>query len=161
VQPEHFIAIDPKTGNATGLVPKIEGSVSATERHRTIKVWRALWKKMATMGYCAHDADPSKIFANTAPAPRQALWTHHEVMKLVQGAWRAHKRGLAAVIAVAWDTMLSPVDVRRLTRAQMRERSLFSLERAKDRSSSCGHADGLLYGRARHLHRHPRLRADG
>ena len=138
VQPEHFIAIDSKTGNATGLVPKIERSVSATERHRTIKVWRALWKKMATMGYCALDADPSKIFANTAPAPRQALWTHHEAMKLVQGAWRADKRGLAAVIAVVWDTMLSPIDVRRLTRAQMRKRSLFSLERAKTGRAAAG-----------------------
>ena len=94
IQPEHFLAIDPKTGRATGLVPEIEAKVSATERHRVIKVHRALWKKMAAMGLCDKDADPSLTFANTAPPPRQDVWQHREVMKLVQRAWRENMRGL-------------------------------------------------------------------
>jgi hypothetical protein len=44
VQPEHFLAIDQATGKPAGLVALIESTVSITERHRTIKVWRALWK---------------------------------------------------------------------------------------------------------------------
>lgn len=42
IQPEHFLRLDPISGNAKGLIPKIEARVSVTERHRTIKVWRAL-----------------------------------------------------------------------------------------------------------------------
>jgi len=137
IPPEFFLSVDPDTGKPKGLVPKIE-KISVTERHRTVKVWRALWKKMSTMGYCDLDKDPSKIFANTAPQPRQALWTHREVMRLVQRAWRENKRGLAAAIAVAWDTMLSPVDVRRLTKAQMREDGLFAVERAKTGRAAAG-----------------------
>jgi hypothetical protein len=137
IPPEFFLSVDPSTGKPKGLVPKIE-KVSTTERHRVIKVWRALWKKMATMGYCEADKDPSKVFANSAPQPRQAVWSHPEVMRLVQRAWREDKRGLAAVIAVAWDTMLSPVDVRTLTKAQMSAGGLFAVERAKTGRAAAG-----------------------
>jgi len=130
IQPEHFLAIDPVTGQTVGLIADLN-RVSAGERHRTIKVWRALWKRMARLGYCALEADPSKVRPNSAPQPRQAVWMHREVMKLVQGAWRSGKRGLACFIAITWDTMLSPVDARALTLAQMRERSFFTVARAK------------------------------
>ena len=141
IQPEHFLAMDPKTGRATGLVPEIEAKVSTTERHRVVKVHRALWKKMAAMGLCDKDADPSLVFANTAPPPRQDVWTHREVAKLVQGGWRQNKRGLAAAIAVAWDTMLSPIDVRKLTagqRASDRTGATFFLDRAKTGRAAAG-----------------------
>jgi hypothetical protein len=39
--------------------------VSINERHMTIKVWRALSKRMAGMKYCDGDKDPSKTFPNT------------------------------------------------------------------------------------------------
>ena len=141
IQPEHFLAIDPKTGQATGLVPEIEAKVSATERHRTIKIFRAAWKKMATMNYCDKDADPSLTFANTAPPPRQELWTHREVMRLVQRAWRENKKGLAAAIAVMWDTMLSPIDARKLTAGQKaydKAHAIFFLDRAKTGRAAAG-----------------------
>jgi hypothetical protein len=141
IQPEHFIAIDPKTGKAAGLVPEIEAKVSTTGRHRTIKVHRALWKKLAAMNYCDKAADPSLVFANTAPPPRQDVWQHREVVKLVQGAWRQNMRGLAAVIAVAWDTMLSPIDVRKLTagqRASDKGGAIFFLDRAKTGRAAAG-----------------------
>ena len=141
IQPEHFLAIDPKTGMATGLVPEVEAKVSATERHRVIKVHRALVEKMAAMSLCEKDADPSLVFANTAPPPRQDVWHHGEVMRLVQGAWRQNKRGLAAAIAVAWDTMLSPIDVRKLTagqRASDKGGAIFFLDRAKTGRAAAG-----------------------
>jgi hypothetical protein len=141
VQPEHFLAIDPKSGEASGLVPEIEAKVSITERHRAVKVWRALWKKMAAMNYCVLAADPSMSFSNTAPAPRQLVWRHWEVYKLVQRAWREGKRGLAAAIAVTWDTMLSPVDVRQLTSGRMQRDlggAIFFLDRAKTGRAAAG-----------------------
>jgi hypothetical protein len=131
--PEHFLRIDARTGLVSGLVPRIEKEVSITERHRTIKVWRALWSKMLG-SYCDGKADPSLSFANSAPAPRQAVWKRREVLQRVQRAWRMGYFGLAACMAVAWDSMLSPVDARRLTPAQCRRDAMgvmFVLDRAK------------------------------
>ena len=109
----------------------IERKVSNREAHRCIKIWRALWRVAAAQGYCQRDADPSLGVRNTEPERRQALWTHADARKLVKTAWRAGYRGLAAVIAVAWDSSLSPVDVRKLTPAHRTAEDVFTLERAK------------------------------
>jgi hypothetical protein len=118
IVPEHFLSINEKTGEITGLIPRIEAKVSITERHRVMKVWRSLWVKMAAMGYTGGQEDPSLAIPNTAPDPRQAQWQRREVIKRVQMAWRMGYHGLAACIAVAWDSMLSPIDARTLTPAQ-------------------------------------------
>lgn len=134
IEPEHFLAIDKATGKPTGLVPKIENAVSVSERHLVIKIWRALWKRMAGMKYCVEGADPSKTFENTAPDTRTETWQRWEALKLVQMAWRHNMRGLAALMAVIWDGMISPVDGRTLTLEQLRGDQagpLFSLDRAK------------------------------
>jgi hypothetical protein len=87
IEPEHFLRIDLITGEAKGLVPEIEAKVSITERHMVIKVWRALWKRMAAMKYCDMHADPAKAFPNTPPKLRDQVWYRREVFKLVQIAW--------------------------------------------------------------------------
>jgi hypothetical protein len=102
----------------SGFRGKVEREVSRREAHRVIKIWRALWRVAAAMGYCKRDADPSLGVRNKEPERRQALWSYLEAIKLAKGAWRAGYRGLAAIIAVAWDSSLSPVDVRSLTPAQ-------------------------------------------
>jgi hypothetical protein len=106
--------------------------VSENEAHRTIKVWRALWKKMAAFAYCHIDRDPSFLFANTAPSPRQAVWREGEVVRLIKRAWREGYPGLAACLA--WDSQLSPVDARTLRSDQLRRDpigSWFDVARAK------------------------------
>ena len=113
---------------------KVERDVSRREAHRGIKIWRALWRVNAAMGYCQRDADPSLGIRNKEPERRQVLWNYLEAVKLAKGAWGAGYRGLAAVIAVAWDLSLSPVDVRKLTPSQRVKDShgeAFILERAK------------------------------
>lgn len=124
------------------LRTKISARVSASDAHRVIKVWRALWKRMGAMGYGVHaDHDPSLAFSNRAPDPRQEVWPHRDVLRLVQRAWRERYYGLAAVIAVAWDTMLSPVDVRKLTLGQRRtdeHGEVFFLDRAKTGRAAAG-----------------------
>lgn len=138
--PEHFLRLDAVTGEVSGLVQRIEAGVSITERHRVIKVWRALWVKLRAMGYATKD-DPAKSFANSAPDPRQAVWLRKEVLIRVQRAWRMGYHGLAACMAVAWDTMLSPVDARRLTAAQASrdgQGALFFLDRAKTGRAAAG-----------------------
>lgn len=81
--------------------------------HKTIRVWRSLWTIMQGMKI-AYGADPSRGIRNRAPAPRHQRWTEGEVVRLVKGAWRLGYRGLACIIATAWDTQFSPVDVRTL-----------------------------------------------
>jgi len=108
-----------------------------SEAHRVIKVWRALWKKMARLDngrYCELNCDPSLIFANPAPQPRQQVWNEGEAVPIVKAAWRSGYRGLAACLAVAWDSQFSPVDARRLQASQQRRDPLgawFDVARAK------------------------------
>ncbi len=116
----------------------VEKSVSLREAHRCIKIWRALWKVAAALKYCDAAADPSAGVRNVEPKPRKATWSHLEAIRLAKAAWRAGYRGLAAVIAVAWDTSLSPVDVRTLTPAQREGGAMFLRERKKSGRSVVG-----------------------
>ena len=81
--------------------------------HKTLRVWRTFWKIMLGMKV-ARTADPSMGIRNLAPAPRWQRWSEGETVRLVKTAWRHGYRGLACIIAVAWDTQFSPVDVRTL-----------------------------------------------
>jgi hypothetical protein len=81
--------------------------------HKTLRVWRTFWKIMLGMRI-ARTADPSLGIRNRAPPPRWQRWTEGETVRLVKTAWRDGYHGLACVIAVAWDTQFSPVDVRTL-----------------------------------------------
>ena len=81
--------------------------------HKTLRVWRTFWKIMLGMKV-ARTADPSMGIRNRAPAPRWQRWSEGETVRLVKSAWRNGYRGLACIIAVAWDTQFSPVDVRTL-----------------------------------------------
>jgi hypothetical protein len=112
----------------------IAAQVSEGEAHRTLKVWRALWRKMAVFGFCDAERDPSLVFANSAPKPRQDVWAEGEAVRLIKQAWRDGYHGLAACLAVAWDSVLSPVDARSLKASQLRRDpvgSWFEVDRAK------------------------------
>lgn len=129
--------VDPRTITPEDMLAfraKVAARVSEGEAFRVIKVWRALWKRMARMRYCDLAGDPSLAFANSAPEARSDSWTDREVKRLVQRAWRLGYRGLAACIAVSWDSQLSPIDARKLTPAQRRRDATgtwFSVARSK------------------------------
>jgi hypothetical protein len=84
--------------------------------HKTFRVWRAFWKIMLSMKV-ARTTDPSMGIRNQAPAPRWQRWSDGETVQLVKAAWRNGYEGLTCIIAVAWDTQFSPVDVPRPRRA--------------------------------------------
>jgi integrase len=84
-----------------------------------LKIRRALWKVAAALGYCVRDADPSLGVRNRAPPGRSETWTEGEVVRLYKRAFRAGYHGLAAAIAVAWSTQMSPGDVRALRASQL------------------------------------------
>ena len=118
------------------------------EAHRAMKIWRALWRVAGAMGYCTADADPSLGIRRKTPTPRSAVWSEGEAVRLVKGAWRAGYRGMSALLAIAWDTQLAPIDCRRLTRDQMAPSgAAFMLDRAKTGVAALG----TLSKRTQHL----------
>jgi hypothetical protein len=109
---------------------KIEQKISLREAHRCVKIWRVA----ASLGYCERDADPSLGVRNRAAPGRSETWTEGEVVRLYKHAFRSGYHGLAAVIAVAWSTQLSPGDVRSLRASQLArngEGAVFFQDRAK------------------------------
>src|SRR5262245_59395574 len=52
-------------------------------------------------------------FRNSAPKPRQDAWFEGKAARRVKEAWRSGYKGMAAVLAFAWDSQLSPVDARK------------------------------------------------
>jgi hypothetical protein len=97
----------------------IEETVSLREAHRALKIWRALWKVCASLGYCQRDADPSLSVRNRAAPGRSATWSEGEAARLFKQAWRDENYGLATIVAVAWSSQLSPGDVRALRASQL------------------------------------------
>jgi hypothetical protein len=95
----------------------IEQTVSLREAHRCVKIWRALWRKLAALlrALCR------SVTRHHQPAAkgRSAVWTEGEVVRLFKRACRERYYGLAATIAVLWSTQQSPGDVRTLRASQM------------------------------------------
>jgi hypothetical protein len=112
----------------------VEDKVSLREAHRALKIWRALWKVSAALKYCKREEDPSLGVRNSAAKGRSERWAEGEIARLAKRAWRMKYYGLAAVICAAWDTQMSPGDVRALRASQMAtvgEGRLFFTERGK------------------------------
>lgn len=84
---------------------------------RAMKTWRSLYGVLAAMRLCPAGQDPSRAVRRKTPRGRSETWTAGEAARIVKGAWRAGYRGLACIVAVAWDTSFSPTDVRSLTPA--------------------------------------------
>lgn len=88
---------------------------------RCMKIWRALYNKMAAMKLCQPGADPSKAIRRKRPKARDETWLYEEYQQLVDRAWAEGYRGLACIVAVVWDTQFNPGDVRALTPKQALE----------------------------------------
>ena len=122
--------------------------------HKTLRVWRTFWKIMLGMKV-ARTADPSLGIRNRAPAPRWQRWSEGETVRLVKTAWRHGYRGLACIVAVAWDTQFSPVDVRTLAarhRAMVGGRLVFDRQ-AEGRAKTGRAAIGTVSPRTERLGR--------
>jgi integrase len=132
-----FGDVGPRTVNLEDISAwrkAIEETVSLREAHRALKIWRALWKVAAALGYCSREADPSLGVRNKAAQGRSETWSEGEAVRLYKRAWRDGYHGVAAIIAVAWATQLSPGDVRALRASQLARDasgSAFFAERGK------------------------------
>jgi hypothetical protein len=139
-----FGDVDPRTVTLEDISEwrqAIEDTVSLREAHRAVKIWRALWQVMGGLHYCDKAYDPSWGVRNSAAAGRSATWSEGEAARLVKQAWRMGYGGLAAALAVMWDTQLSPGDVRALRGSQRtrdRHGRAFFTERAKTGATAGG-----------------------
>ena len=105
---------------------------SLHKQHRVFKIFRALLE--VAIGFRLITANPTHKIANSAPKGRKAIWYEGEVDKLRVAAWDMGYRGLAVAIAIAYDTQMAPVDVRKLTlgmRASDAHGVYFNTARAK------------------------------
>jgi hypothetical protein len=121
--------------------------------HKTFRIWRALWTIMRGMKI-ARGSDPSTGIRNRAPAARWQRWSEGETVRLVKTAWRRGYGGLACIIASAWDTQFSPVDVRTLARrhAVVIENGQLIFDRRADGRAKTGRpAIGTLSRRSERL----------
>jgi hypothetical protein len=90
---------------------------------------------------CEAEADPSRGLRNRQPRGRSEVWSEGEALRLVKQATRMELHGLAAIVAVIWDTQFSPGDVRRLSEGQLkrdRKGSFFTTARAKTGKAAIG-----------------------
>ncbi|SEE05779.1 hypothetical protein SAMN05444161_4741 [Rhizobiales bacterium GAS191] len=111
--------------------------IGVREAHRAMKIWRALWQVCGALKLCNPANDPSKGIRRVTPVGRTATWREGEIVRLVKGAWRQGYRGLAVVVAIAWDTGFSPVDARRLSKGDVSEEG-FRIPRAKTGKPAIG-----------------------
>jgi hypothetical protein len=119
--------------------------------YRAMKTWRSLYNVMAGMRLCAPKSDPSLAIRRKTPKRRDQVWRAGEAVRMAKGAWRAGYKGLACIVAIAWDTSFSPVDVRSLTPAQAMETEDGTWGFLIDRTKSGEAAFGTLSNRTRRL----------
>lgn len=111
----------------------VEDDISLREAHRSLKIWRALWRVMVALKYATGE-DPSLAVRNTEPKGRNETWSEGEAVRLVKRALRMKYFGLAAALACMWDGAVAPVDARSLKLSQRRKDgkgTWFELGRAK------------------------------
>lgn len=88
-------------------------------RWRTIKKLREVFAAAKAHGFITQS--PAQTMSNPEPEGRNQVWSAAEVRAMVDKADELGKPDMALSIALAWSTMMSPVDIRTLTRAMVFE----------------------------------------
>jgi hypothetical protein len=141
----------------------LDRTISAHERHRTIKVLKVLLADMVTrlrLGY----ASPASRLVNPQPKGRWQIWLAQEIEDMAAGAAIAGFEGMSLAIGVAWQTMFSPVDVRTLRPSQLKRDAqgfYFRRARTKTHAEAFGYiSDGLGAEILAYVGRQDRAQAD-
>lgn len=118
---------------------KWERELSAHERFRTVKCARAMFNAAIKRGLLK--TSPATLLPNPMPKSRWQSFNAGEIYVLVGEAWTRKKTGLALAIWTAWETAMSPVDIRTLSPAMLR-RDKVGLYVARERTKTKGGVDG-------------------
>lgn len=94
------------------------GECTDSHRYRVLKVWRSLLNAAASYHLIAK-APIGKV-PNPQPQGRSGIFLASEIAALQQGADANGRHALALGIGIAYDAMLSPVDVRELTLSKIK-----------------------------------------
>lgn len=94
-------------------------SLSPSERFRVVKCARAIFQ--AAVRHKLITSSPATILPNSMPQGRNAFFLAAEINTLSASAFQAKKVGMSLAIRTAFETALSPVDVRTLCLALIRE----------------------------------------
>lgn len=138
---------DPDDAKIPGLLaPREQGGVGVREAHRAMKIWRALYGVLSVLKRedgerYVEGKDPSLGIRRQTPKARDAVWLYDDAVRLVKRAIRMEYYGLAAALAVCWDTQFSPVDVRSLTTAKLypdAQGPVFDVDRTKSGKGAIG-----------------------
>jgi hypothetical protein len=111
------VAITPDHCDA--FAAHLSRTLSPAERFRAVKCLKALLSNMVVrlrLGY----ASPATKLTNPQAKGRSAIWLGAQIEDMAAGAAIAGFDGMAYGIWLAWETMLSPVDVRTLRPSQLR-----------------------------------------
>lgn len=113
----------------------LERTVSANERWRTIKCLKILAADLVVRLRLPY-ASPAANLTNPQPKGRSQIWLAAEVEDLAAVAAMLGFKGLSLGIELAWETMLSPVDVRTLRPKQRkRDPNGAYIERARTKTA--------------------------
>jgi len=96
----------------------IETQYGADARWRTVKIARALFN--SAIKYQIISTSPCLVLPNTKPAPRHQIWFAHEVETLIETAYRLKYEPMALSLRLAWETLMSPVDIRMLALSELK-----------------------------------------
>lgn len=88
-------------------------------RWRTVKKLREIFDAAIAHGFLK--TSPAGTMSNPEPEGRSQMWAASEIRAMIDKADELGKPDMALAIALAWATMVSPVDVRTLTRAMVFE----------------------------------------
>lgn len=90
-----------------------------TQNHTPKVRHRCLTKLKEVMAHAVTDrlipSNPAALVKNPAPKPRNAVFSHHEIQKLIDTASQRGMQSMSLIIRVMYETARAPVDARSLT----------------------------------------------
>ncbi len=97
----------------------IEREHGSNVRWRVVKIARALFNDAVKRQLIT--SSPCMILPNTKPKPRNQIWLSSEVLSLIRVAEDNSYEPMALALRIAWETLLSPVDIRTLPLKALRQ----------------------------------------
>ena len=114
-------------------------------RWRMVRIARALFN--AAIAYHIIEKNPGYVLKNRAPKGRTQFWTSDEINKLIRVAFERGNDSVGLAIWIAWETAMSPVDIRTLVLSTVRfngETHWFQAQRRK--TAHRGEEVGQIFG---------------